>query len=333
MKTKSMQGVATRAAVVIGWLALAAATTVQAQEFRFNIGMVLDPKHPVSVGAARMAEVADKESGGKLKLQIFPSSQLGAQREMWQNVQAGVIGGIIDPTAVLTSFVPQFGVLDLPYLVQSADEAYKLLDSAVVDQEISSKAPPAGFRVVNYWEATFRNVYTRVPVNSVADLKGKKIRVIPNPTFIALFRGLGAAPTPMAFGELYTALQQGVVDGAENDSVTYFSTKHYEVAKNLAITNHLMLINTFVFSEKQWQRLPANLQTVMKKASLEGRKAMLDERRAREAKVLDDIRAAGVNITRPDLKAFVDVGRKSWAESEARLGKDLIAKISAAAGH
>ena len=141
MKTKSMQGFATRAAVVIGWLALAAATTVQAQEFRFNIGMVLDPKHPVSVGAARMAEVADKESGGRLKLQIFPSSQLGAQREMWQNVQAGVIGGIIDPTAVLTSFVPQFGVLDLPYLVQNADEAYKLLDSAVVEQEISSKAP------------------------------------------------------------------------------------------------------------------------------------------------------------------------------------------------
>lgn len=333
MSMKTVQGIAARAAAAIGWLALAAASTVQAQEFRFNIGMVLDPKHPVAVGAARMAEVADKESGGRLKLQIFPSSQLGAQREMWQNVQAGVIGGVIDPTAVLTSFVPQFGVLDLPYLVQNADEAYKLLDSAVVEQEISSKAPPAGFRIVNYWEATFRNVYTRVPVNSVADLKGKKIRVIPNPTFIALFRGLGAAPTPMAFGELYTALQQGVVDGAENDSVTYFSTKHFEVAKNLAITNHLMLINTFVFSEKQWQRLPANLQAVLKKASLEGRKAMLDERRAREAKVLDDIRAAGVNITRPDLKSFVEVGKKSWAESEARLGKDLIAKISAAAGH
>jgi TRAP-type transport system periplasmic protein len=184
---------------------------------------------------------------------------------------------------------------------------------------------------VHYWEVTFRNVYTRAPVNSIADLKGRKIRVIPNPTFIALFRGIGAAPTPMAFGELYTALQQGVVDGAENDAVTYFSTKHYEVAKNYALTNHLMLINTLFFSEKQWQRLPQDLRAVLQKASLEGRKACLDERRAREAKVLDDLRAAGVNITKPDLKPFVEVGRKTWSESEARLGKDLIAKIADAA--
>ena len=311
-------------------IALALAAPAAAQEYRFNIGMVLDPKHPIAIGSYRMAQAAEKASGGRLKLEIFPSSQLGAQREMWQNVQAGVIGGIIDPTAQIANFVPQFGVLDLPYLVQNADDAYKLLDGPVVAQELTARAPAAGFRIVNYWEVTFRNVYTRTPVNAVADLKAKKIRVIPNPTFIALFRSLGAAPTPMAFGELYTALQQGVVDGAENDSVTYFSTKHFEVAKNFALTNHLMLINTFVFSERQWQRLPEDLRAVLQKASLEGRQAMLEERRAREAKVMEDLKAAGVNITRPDLKPFVEAGRRTWAESEARLGKDLIGKISAA---
>ena len=309
---------------------IALAAPAAAQEFRFNIGMVLDPKHPIAIGSYRMAQAAEKASGGRLKLEIFPSSQLGAQREMWQNVQAGLIGGIIDPTAQIANFVPQFGVLDLPYLVQNAEDAYKLLDGPVVAQELTARAPAAGFHIVNYWEVTFRNVYTRTPVNTVADLKAKKIRVIPNPTFIALFRGLGAAPTPMAFGELYTALQQGVVDGAENDSVTYFSTRHYEVAKNYALTNHLMLINTFVFSERQWQRLPQDLRAILQKASLEGRQAMLEERRAREAKVMEDLKTAGVNITRPDLKPFVEVGRKTWAESEARLGKDLIAKISAA---
>src|SRR3954468_19099326 len=245
------------------WLALAlgfAASSASAQEFKFNLGTVLDAAHPVVVGMRRMAEVAEKDSGGRLKLEIFPSSQLGAQREMWQNVQAGVIGGIIDPAAQIANFVPQFGVLDLPYLVQNADDAYKLLGGPVVEKEVTPLAPAGGFRIVNYWEVTFRNVYTRTPVNSISDLKGKKIRVIPNPTFIALFRGMGAAPTPMAFGELYTALQQGVVDGAENDSVTYFSSKHFEVAKNLALTSHLMLINTFVFSEKQWQRIPENLR-------------------------------------------------------------------------
>jgi TRAP-type transport system periplasmic protein len=308
----------------------AAAQGALAQEFKFNIGTVLDPKHPVSVGMVRMAEVAEKQSGGKLKLEIFPSSQLGAQREMWQNVQAGLIGGIVDPTASLANFVPQFAVLDLPYLVENTDQAFKLLESPVVQKELTARAPAAGFRIVHYWEVTFRNVYTREPVKSIADLKGKKIRVIPNPTFIALFRGLGAAPTPMAFGELYTALQQGVVDGAENDAVTYYSTKHFEVAKNYALTSHLMLINTLVFSERQWQRMPENLRKVLSSASLEGRKATLAERATREAKVFDDLRAAGVNITKPDLKPFVAVGRKTWAESEGRLGKDLINKISSA---
>jgi TRAP-type C4-dicarboxylate transport system substrate-binding protein len=224
-------------------------------------------------------------------------------------------------------------VLDLPYLVENPEQAFKLLEGPVVEKELTARAPAAGFRIVHYWEVTFRNVYTREPVNGIADLKGRKIRVIPNPTFIALFRAMGAAPTPMAFGELYTALQQGVVDGAENDAVTYYSTKHFEVAKNYALTSHLMLINTLVFSERQWQRMPANLRSVLSNASLEGRKATLDERRSREAKVFDDLRAAGVNITKPELKPFVAAGRKTWTESEARLGKDLIARISAAAGH
>jgi tripartite ATP-independent transporter DctP family solute receptor len=316
------------------WVALSfalAASGASAQEHKLNLGTVLDPAHPVSVGIRRMAEVAEKQSGGKLKIEFFPSSQLGGQREMWQNMQAGIITGIVDPTASLTSFVPSFAVLDLPYLVQTREQAYKMLEGPVVTAELTSKTPAAGFRIVHYWEITFRNVYSRTPVNSIADLKGKKVRVIPNPTFIALFRGLGAAPTPMAFGELYSALQQGVVDAAENDSLTYFTTKHYEVAKNLAMTSHLMLINLMVFSEKQWQRLPPNMQKVVSDASLEGRKTMLEDRVRRETKVFEDLKAVGVNITKPDLKPLVEVGRKTWTEFEPKLGKDLIQKISAAA--
>ena len=309
------------------------ATGASAQEFKMNIGIVLDPSHPVAIGLKHMSEVAEKESGGKLKLEIFPSSQLGQQREMWQNIQAGVIGGTVDPTASLTNFVPQFGVLDLPYLVQTPEQAFKLLEGPVVEKELTSRAPAAGFHIAHYWEITFRNIYTRAPVNGIADLKGKKIRVIPNPTFIALFKALGAAPTPMAFGEVYTGLQQGVIDGAENDSVTYFSTKHFEVAKNLALTSHLMLINTLVLSEKQWQRMPESLRPIMIKASLEGRKETLKVRAEKDAKVLGDLKAAGVNIVKPDLKPFVEAGRRTWSESEQRLGKDLIQKISAAAGH
>lgn len=313
-------------------LALAAAGA-HAQEFKFNIGIVLDATHPVALGLKRMAEVAEKDSGGKIKLEIFPSSQLGQQREMWQNTQAGLIAGLVEPTAQVANYVKEFGVLDLPYLAQNQEQAFKLLDGPVVEKELTSKAPAAGFRILHYWEVTFRNVYTRTPVNSIADLKGKKIRVIPNPTFIALFKGFGAAPTPMAFGELYSAIQQGVVDGAENDSVTYFTSRHYEVAKNYALTSHLMLVNTMFFSEKQFQRLSPDLRRVLIHASAEGRKVTIADRRAKEAKVIDDLQKAGANITRPDLKPFIEAGRKTWSDAEGRVGKDLIQKISSAAGH
>jgi TRAP-type transport system periplasmic protein len=296
--------------------------------YTLKIGCVLDPQHPLLVGGRRMAEVAEKESGGRLKINLYPSSQLGGQREVLQNVQAGVVDGVLEATATLTNFVPQFGVIDLPYLAKDQDTAFRLFDSPVFEQELVKPAAAAGFRVVHVWEVTFRNVYTRArPINSVADMKGLKLRVIPSPSYIALFRALGAAPTPMAFGEVYTALQQGVIDGAENDAVTYMTTKHMEVARNLALTSHMMLANTFFISERVWQRLPDDLKQVLKKASLEARTTVTAERTKRDAKALDDIRVAGINVTQPDLAPFTAVGQRTYKELAERLGDDLVSKV------
>jgi TRAP-type transport system periplasmic protein len=312
----------------LGLLAASVGVASAQETFTLKVGSILDPQHPLVIGARRMAEVAEAESKGRLKINVFPSSQLGAQREIWQNVQAGVIDGVLDASANLANFVPQFSVLDLPYLVRDEASAFKLLDSKVVQDELLAKGNAAGFHLVNFWEVTFRNIYTRSrPINAVADLKGQKIRVIPNPSFIALFRGLGAAPTPMAFGEIYTALQQGVIDGAENDNVTYLSTKHYEVAPNLAITNHMMLANTFTMSERTWQKLPEDLRKIMQAASLEGRKAVAEERAKRDAKAVEELKSRGIKVTEPDLAPFVEAGRKTYDEMAQRIGKDLVAKI------
>jgi len=131
----------------------------------------------------------------------------------------------------------------------------------------------------------------------------------------------------MAFGEVYTALQQGVIDGAENDAVTYITTKHMEVARNLALTSHMMLANTFFISERVWQRLPDDLKEVLKKASLEARTTVTAERAKREAKALDDIRVAGVHVTQPDLAPFTAVGQQTYKELAERLGNDLVSKV------
>jgi tripartite ATP-independent transporter DctP family solute receptor len=311
---------------------LSFAGVVSAQEVNLNIGHVLDLKHPVHLAGLKAAEEAAKRSNGRIKLNIFPASQLGSDREMLTNTQSGTIGGMIEATTKLVTFVPQFGVLDLPYLATSKAQAFRLLDSPVVEKELNARAAQAGFHIVGYWEVSLRNVYTRTKViNSVADLRGMKMRVIPSPSFITLFKALGANPTPMSFGELYTALQQGVVDGAENDTITYHGVKHFEVAKNLSLTNHMMLINSFFVNEGIWKKIPADLQQVLRAASMEGRKLVNAERDSREASTLAALKAAGVNVTQPDLKGFVDIGRGTYKEFEQKLGRDLIDKIVAAA--
>ncbi|WP_431284363.1 TRAP transporter substrate-binding protein [Humitalea sp. 24SJ18S-53] len=322
-----------RRLILTAALALPALHTARAQDARtLRIGSALDPQHPILVGARKMAEVAEAESGGRLKINLFPSSQLGSQREMWQNVQAGVLDGVIDATANMANFVPQFGVLDLPYLMPDEATAFRVLDGQVAQEELVGRGATAGFRIVNFWEVTFRNIYTRnKAINAVADLRGLKIRVIPNPSFIALFRGLGAAPTPMAFGEIYTSLQQGVIDGAENDNVTFLSSRHLEVARNLALTRHMMLVNTFAMSERQWQRLAPDLQAILARASLAGRAAVTAERSTRDVSALADIRAAGVTVTEPDLAPFIEIGRRTYGQFEDRLGRDMVARFVAAA--
>ncbi len=316
-------------AAIASALALWAGAAAAAEQYTLNIGHVLDPQHPVQVGALRFVQVAAEKSGGRIKINVYPSSQLGSDREGWQNTQSGVIHGIIDSTTKGVNFVPEFAALDLPYLVKNAGDAYRLLDGPVVRQEMDEKAAKAGFRVIHHWEVTFRNIYTsRRTIGALADLKGLKIRVIQSPSFVTLFRALGASPTPMAFGELYTALQQGVVDGAENDILTYQSTKHFEVAKNLAITNHIMLVNSLVLSERHWKTYPADIQKVLTEASLEGRKALMENRAARETKALETLKAAGVRVTEPDLAPFVETARKTYPEFEGKLGKELVRKVA-----
>jgi tripartite ATP-independent transporter DctP family solute receptor len=312
-------------------MALGATAALAAEQYTLNIGHVLDPQHPVQVGGLRFAQVAAEKSGGRIKVNLYPSSQLGSDREALQNTQSGVIQGTIQASTSLVNFVPEYGSLDLPYLVKTQEDAYRFLDGPVVRAELIEKAAKAGFHVVHHWEVTFRNIYTpRKQIRSLADLKGLKIRVIPSPSFITLFRALGASPTPMAFGELYTALQQGTVDGAENDLITYHSTKHFEVAKNLAITRHIMLVNTLFLSEKHWNSYPPEIQKILIEASLEGRKALIENRTARETKVLEVLKASGVQVTEPDLAPFIEVARKTYPEFEGKLGKDLVRKVTEA---
>ena len=153
-------------------------------------------------------------------------------------MQAGVVDGVLEATATLTNFVPQLGVIDLPYLAKDQTAAFRLFDGPVFEQELAG--PPRQPAFMSCRSGRSRSATSTRAAEGDQQrgrLEGSEDRVIPSPSYIALFRALGAAPTPMAFGEIYTALQQGVIDGAENDAVTYITSKHMEVARNLAITS------------------------------------------------------------------------------------------------
>lgn len=319
---------------MIAGLCLAAGlggSEARAQEFSLNISHVLDATHPVHIGALKMAEVADRLSKGRIKMTIYPSSQLGVDREVIQNVQSGVIHGLIEASTKFVPFVPALAALDLPYLVQNADAAFAMLDGPVVTNEINPKASEAGFHLVRYWEVTFRDIYTtRKEIKALPDLKGLKFRVIGSPSFVALFRALGANPTPMPFGELYSGLQQGVVDGAENDLLTYQTSRHFEVAKHVALTHHMMLVNSLFISEKFWQTYPPDIQAIIAEAALEGRKATSAARAEAETKVVAELKEQGVQFTEPDLAPFTAAGRSIYPEFEAKIGKPLLDRLVAA---
>jgi TRAP-type transport system periplasmic protein len=326
-----------RSEVLRGLLGVGAAaglsTAARAQKFTFSIGHPLGTHDSIHIGALRLKEFAEQKSAGRITINVFPGGILGSSREMAQQVQRGEIFGVIDATAKFETFTPEFALLDIPFLAKDAPSAFKIMDSPTAGRLVADKATKAGFRLVHGWEVSFRDIYTkRRPIHAMADLKGLKIRVIPAPTYINLFKAFGAAPTPMGFGELYTALQQGVVDGAENDILTYQDTKHFEVAPLLAITRHMMLINALFVSESVWKSLPSDIRDIVMAGSLEARKATMDNRDGRQSTAFDQLKSAGVKVSEPDLTPFIEASKQTRPWFTEKFGDSAVQAMVGAAG-
>ena len=312
--------------------ACAAGSVLAQQSYTLVIGHVLDGESSIHAGMKRFKESAEKQSGGRIKVNLFPGATLGDSREMQLQTQSGAIFGLVDASTKMVNFVPEFGLLDIPFLVTTEEAAYRLLDGPDFDKIFNAKAERAGFRWLYSVDVSFRHIYTtKKPTRTIADLKGQKIRVIPSPSFINLFRAFGSSPTPMNFGELYTALEQGVVDGAENDIITYYTSKHYEPAKKLAITNHMMLVQGLNVSEKLWKSYPEDVRKVIWNAAIESRKGVMQERDRLMQTTLDELKKKGVEVTRPPLKPFEDAARSTYGAFEERYGKAQVDNIRALA--
>lgn len=263
----------------------------------------LDQQHSVHKGMVFFGERLAEKSGGTIKVQVYASGQLGSERECLELVQLGGLAMTKVSGSVLEGFAPEFKVFGLPYLFR--DDAHR---TAVLDGPIGREiliAPQTKFlRGVCYYDSGSRSFYTQKPIRTPADLKGLKIRVQESPMAFALIRAFGASATPISFGELYTSLQQGVVDGAENNAPTFHLSRHYEVCKFYSLDEHTIVPDVLVIGTHVWDSLTAQQQRWVQEAA--------DESAAHQRKLwavstvesLAAVEKAGVEIIRPDKAAF-----------------------------
>ncbi|MEB3103887.1 TRAP transporter substrate-binding protein [Ferviditalea candida] len=234
-------------------------------------GIGLTETHPEYKALLKWKELVEEKTKGTIKVETFPSGQMGDDRTMTENLQMGTLEVTIPSTAPLVNFVKDFAVYDIPFLFANTKVADAVLDGPV-GQELLDKLPAANLVGLAYWENGFRNLTnSKHPVANIDDFKGLKIRTMENKIHLEVFRALGSNPTPMAFTELFTALQQGTVDGQENPLVTIYNSKFYEVQKYVSMTNHVYSPFVFLMSKKFWDASTPEEQKIFVDAAKEAR--------------------------------------------------------------
>ncbi len=309
-------------------LVLALPANIRAAEFDLVEAHTTTAEHPYTLGIVRFAQLVRERSHGRIAIQIHHSRELGDERQVVEGLQLGTIQLTVTSTGPLGGFVPDMNVLDLPYLFRDAQHAYTVLDGPI-GQSLLQKFEPIGIKGLAFWENGFRHVTTaKTPVRKPADLKGLKIRVMENRVHQAAFRALGADASPMAWGEVFTSLQQGLLDAQENPIPIVSTFKLYEVQKVLSLTGHVYSPAPLLMSKKAWDKLPPDLQKIMLDTAREVAVVERSINRAQEQKQVGELRAKGMTVIEdPDRTAFRDAMRPAVAPFESQFGKDLIQRI------
>ncbi len=269
-----------------------------------KLGHGLDASHPVHKAMEYMSEQLVKNSNGKMRIDIYPSQQLGTERECVELLQIGSLGMTKVSASILEGFASSFTIFNLPYVFRDEAHLFSVLDGEI-GKKILRSSEKKLIRGVCYYDAGSRSFYTKAkPINSPNDLVGLKIRTQESATSVKLVNSLGGSATPISWGELYTALQQGVVDGAENNPPSFYLSKHYEVCKYYSLDEHTAVPDVLIISTKVWNSLSEEeqgwFQTAVDSSVVFQRKIWKEA--TNEA--LEKVAASGVQIIYPDKKPF-----------------------------
>ena len=266
----------------------------------------LDPSHPVHSAMVYMADRCNEISDGELTIDIYPSGQLGSEQQCVELLQIGSLAITKVSAAVMESFTEDFKVLGLPYVFRSKEHSFNVLDGEI-GKELLSSTEPFWIRGLCFYDAGSRSFYTiNTPINNPDDLKGLKIRVMKSITAMEMVKAQGGSPTPISWGELYTALQSGVVDGAENNPPSFYTSHHYEVCKYYSLNEHTMVPDVLIVSLKVWKKLTDQEKKWLQQAADESvaveRKLWAES----EKESLEIVKEAGVTIIHPDKEPFAE---------------------------
>ena len=293
-----------------------------------RLGHGLSTGHSVHQGMVYFGEQLEKISEGKFKVQIYPSQQLGTERQCLELLQIGSLDMTKVSAGVLENFSPSIKVFGIPYMFNDKEHTFRVLDGPIGD-ELLAGTEKYWLKGLGYYDSGSRSFYTiDRPVEQPNDLEGLKIRVMESQTAIDMVKSFGGSPTPISWGELYTALQQGVVDGAENNPPSFYLSRHYEVCKYYIIDEHTVLPDVVLMSTHLWNTLNEQEQKWIQEAM---DLSVIEQRRlwsVSEQESLEAVKAAGVQVSYPDKIPFAEMS-KSVADQYAKdpLIKSFIDKI------
>ncbi|UYG00304.1 MULTISPECIES: TRAP transporter substrate-binding protein [unclassified Halomonas] len=274
-----------------------------AETLTLTAGHSANLSEPYQKGLEKFAEVVERETNGEVTVQIFPNNQLGNEREMIEGVLMNTLDIAVPTNGVLTNFVSELSLFDLPFLFDDRQHMYEVLDGEVGNR-LASSMQENGFRLLGFYEAGVRHIVTQAPVNSIEDLDRQSIRTMQIPAHVAAFNEFGANATPLAYSELYAALESGVVDGAEAAFTNYQAQRFYEVAPYLAEVSWTTLVADLVMSEQRFQSLPENVQQALLVAGQESAEYERQVYADMDARIREELLSAGVEFTQPDLAPF-----------------------------
>ncbi|GGA79413.1 C4-dicarboxylate ABC transporter [Brucella endophytica] len=305
------------------------AGTAQAQDITLRSADIHPDGYPTVEAVKYMGQLVSERTNGRIKINVSNNASLGSEKDTIEQTRFGVIDMNRVNAAPFNNLVPQTVVLGLPFLFRDTDHMHKVVDGPI-GEEILAAFEPHGLVGLAYYDSGARSFYTKKPVEKLEDLKGMKIRVQQSDLWIAMMDAFGANATPMPFGEVYSSLETGVVDGAENNWPSYESSRHFEVAKNFTLTEHSLNPEILVMSKISWDKLTPEDQKIIKQAAKDSVGKMRELWLAREKESEAKVRAAGVNVIKVDKAPFIQAMNPVYDKfvTDPKL-KDLVERIRA----